>query len=72
MSLEDEIDRIFLFELGSHPAYQKAFAEGRNLQRQDFNGDDAVGECIQLLFAYTRGLREAVLAIARKLDQADT
>jgi len=67
--VEADVERILRFELGSLPWVQRAFTENRELQRSDLDDGDDLVQVIALLTAQTRGLREAILRIARELDE---
>lgn len=71
--LEQEIERLTRYRLAALPAMRNAFHAGRSLPtRGDLTSDtleDAVLEAIEISSASINGLQEAILRIARELDQ---
>jgi hypothetical protein len=70
--LEQEIERIMRYRLSSLPAMRNAFEAGRVLPTRDdlisATAEDTVIEAIEISAASIAGLQEAVLKIARELE----
>ena len=70
--LEEEIGRIMRYQLSSLTSLQNAFRAGRSRPKADDltsdNAEDAILEGLEISNAAITGLHEAVLRIARELD----